>query len=223
MDKPADSGSSNYFNSYYDGKSYEETFLVYFDSQNILETIECVWKRSPPFRILDVGSASGLTLKEFSQRGVEAWGVEKDVEILSHTPSEFRRFNQHGDATKLPYEANYFDFAFETCFCYLKRHEIPSAVAELHRVVKEGVMLTGLAADLHSDTYSDPDLYLGVGDLLTFQEWADIFLKAGFTLAVEDESTLKLAWELHQKALKPGKQWYRSQDQLRLSLFSKKA
>jgi hypothetical protein len=65
----------------YDGKQrYEESFHEYFDAKYMVDLIHAVWKKKPPYRLLDVGSASGLTLQEFEELSVEAWALR-----ITHT------------------------------------------------------------------------------------------------------------------------------------------
>jgi hypothetical protein len=64
----------------YDGKQrYEESFHECFDAKYTVDLIRAIWKKKPPYPLLDVGSASGLTLQEFEELGVEAWGVENNA------------------------------------------------------------------------------------------------------------------------------------------------
>src|SRR5262249_1246407 len=72
------------YHDLYDGeRSYEESFEEYFCEYYTTDLIKTIWGWSPPYKLLDCGSASGLTLERFANLGVEAWGVENSEYIHS--------------------------------------------------------------------------------------------------------------------------------------------
>jgi SAM-dependent methyltransferase len=146
----------------YDGKQrYEESFHEYFDAKYTVDLIRAVWKKKPPFRLLDVGSASGLTLQEFEELSVEAWGVENNPYIHRRTPALLRR-NLRGDVRSLPFQSSFFDFAYDTCLCYLPPRDVPRAIRELHRTVKIGIHFGGITTDMTREVIEEHDLLRGV-------------------------------------------------------------
>jgi hypothetical protein len=76
----------DYFD-YYDGeRPYEESFEEHFDETYTIDLIRTIFHRSPPYRLLDCGSANGLTLQRFARKKVDAWGIEYSPYIYARTP-----------------------------------------------------------------------------------------------------------------------------------------
>ena len=94
--------SHDYFEFYDGNKSYEQSFHEVLRRHAPVDLIREVWKRKPPYRLLDVGSASGLTLKEFQELGVEAWGIENNAHIHRRTPVALRLCNLLGTSAHFP-------------------------------------------------------------------------------------------------------------------------
>jgi SAM-dependent methyltransferase len=134
----------------------------YFDAKYTVDLIRAVWKKKPPYRLLDVGSASGLTLQEFEELSVEAWGVENNLYIHRRTPAALLRRNLRGDVRSLPFQSSFFDFAYDTCLCYLPPRDVPRAIRELHRTVKIGIHFGGITTDMTREVIEEHDLLRGV-------------------------------------------------------------
>ena len=65
--------STTEYHDYYDGtQPYEDSFDEYFCEQYTIDLIRTVWGWSPPYTLLDCGSASGQTLEAFSRVGIKA-------------------------------------------------------------------------------------------------------------------------------------------------------
>src|SRR5262249_7195601 len=80
----------SYFD-YYDGKqSYKKAFKQYFDVKYMTDFIHVVWGVSPPYRLLDAGSANGLTLQALAKVGIDAWGIENNRYIHRMTRRKLR-------------------------------------------------------------------------------------------------------------------------------------
>jgi ubiquinone/menaquinone biosynthesis C-methylase UbiE len=86
--------------------------------------IKAVWGRRPPYKLLNCGSANGLTFKAFAKMKVDAWGVENNQYIHSQTPKKWRSRTVRGDVRTLPFEDESFDFVYETCLCYLPENSM---------------------------------------------------------------------------------------------------
>ena len=145
-----------YHDQYNGTSSYEESFEDYFCEQYTTDLIRTVWGWSPPYTLLDCGSASGQTLEAFARVGVEAWGVENSPYIHSRTPRKWRKRNLHGDVRKLPFPDNSFDFVYDTCLCYLPEEDLGQAIAELFRVCRVGVYYGGVATDMTTRGHRGP-------------------------------------------------------------------
>ena len=171
--------------------------------------------------MLDVGSASGLTLKEFQKLGVEAWGVEKSAHIHRRTPTALRRRNVLGDVRSLPFESDFFDFAYETCLCYLPPRDVEQAIRELHRVVKVGVYFGGITSDMTREVIEEHDLLYEVQTVMTLWQWSQLFLKNGFCLASVSPQSLERVWRIETKANEGDFPWYTGADAMRFCFYTK--
>ncbi len=107
------------------------------------------------FSVLDVGSGSGEMLRftaEFArQKGLKAKLVGLDLNEMSAsmTASASREFSEiaavRGDAFKLPFADDSFDYAFSSLFFHhLTDEQIPLAFAEMSRVARRGVFVIDL-------------------------------------------------------------------------------
>ena len=81
-------GFDKYFDEYAGGQEYSRSFKDYFCEEWTCDLIEAVWGRRPPYKLLDCGSANGLTLAAFAKIDVDAWGVENNEYIHSQTSEE---------------------------------------------------------------------------------------------------------------------------------------
>ena len=61
----------------------------------------------------------------------------------------------------LPFESDFFDFAYETCLCYVLPRDVEQAICELHRVVKVGVYFGGITSDMTREVIEEHDLLDG--------------------------------------------------------------
>ena len=60
-------GFDKYFDEYAGGQEYSRSFKDYFCEEWTCDLIEAVWGRRPPYKLLDCGSANGLTLAAFAK------------------------------------------------------------------------------------------------------------------------------------------------------------
>lgn len=210
-----------YFDLYDGERSYEDSFLDYFDAGYIIDLIEVVWGNKPPYKLLDVGSANGLTLREFSRVGVEAWGVENNVYMHSKTHSKWKSRNLFGNICSLPFEDNSFDFAYETCLCYVDEKQIDKAISELHRVVKKGIIFGSITSDMTKEVIEKHDIFYAVKTLCTTWEWSEKFLRNGFRLSIMDSKVLSQIWKFETDGDDDEDLWYPNQETMRYCFFTK--
>lgn len=210
------------YHDFYDGeRPYEESFEEYFDAQYTADLIQIVWGAQPPYRLLDSGSASGLTLEAFAQLGIEAWGVENSEHIYNRTKPEWKQRNVLGDVRCLPFEDGFFDFVYDTCLCYVPPAEVEKGIRELYRVVKVGVFWDGITTDMTQEVIEKHDIFYGVQTLGTLWEWAELFLRNGFRFAITNQKTLSRAWRCEVKANVGDATWYPNRDAMRYCFFTK--
>ena len=210
-----------YHDQYNGTKSYEESFEDYFCEQYTTDLIRTVWGWSPPYTLLDCGSASGQTLEAFARVGVEAWGVENSPYIHSRTPRKWRKRNLHGDVRKLPFPDNSFDFIYDTCLCYVPEEDLGQAIAELFRVCRVGVYYGGVATDMTTEVIEAHDLFDELKSFLTLWEWSEAFLRQGFRLAVTDPKVVARAWKIEIKSNEGDFPWYPDGESMRHCFFTK--
>ena len=212
---------SDYFD-YYDGEQpYEKCFLEFFDARYTTDLLKAVWRRKPPYKLLDVGSASGLTLREFEKIGVEAWGVENNQYIHSRTPKKLLKRNLLGDIRSLPFPDNSFDFVYDTSLCYVPEADLVRAINELRRVTRVGLIFGTITSDMTQQIASEGDILDGVQSLRSLWEWSDLILGLGFRVAVLDQETLDKVWKIETEANEGGPAWYPERELMRYCFYQR--
>ena len=222
-----DSIDSEYYD-YYDGaSSYASSFRKYFDETYVMERIQLVWGMLPPYRILDAGSANGMTIEAFARVGIDAWGIESNHYIHSQTVNGAGSRNILGDIRALPFEDNSFDFVYDTCLCYVPEEDIEQAIREYYRVARHGVYFGSVTRDVPTRLADSEDLFYGTQTLLTYAEWSEKFQRYGFRQAITDPGTLRKVWNCEKKTLSrkmrstKGTEWYRSARHMKFCFYSK--
>ena len=213
--------ADSYFDTYSDNLSYEEAFEDLFNGKYIVDLIGAIWGAKTPYRLLDCGSANGLTLKQFDKLGVEAWGIENNAVIHSKTPEEYRRRNLLGDVLKMPFEDGSFDFVYVTCLPYLPEEKVDEAIKELLRVSRVGIVFQGVATDMTEEVIEDYLLFRGLQTFWTFSEWSDAFVRNGFELAVSNSALVDEIWRIEQETDEDDWNWYPDKESMRYSFFRK--
>jgi ubiquinone/menaquinone biosynthesis C-methylase UbiE len=219
----AKSGNVNKaYHDYYDGESsYEDSFEEYFDAQYTADLIEIIWGNKPPYKLLDCGSANGLTLAEFADIGIEAWGIENSEHIHSRTAPEWRSRNLFGDVCAMPFGDDEFDFLYDTSLCHVPPKDIDRAIREMARVCKKGIFFGAITSDMTQEVIDAYDLFYGVNTLLTLREWSERFLQNGFRLATTDPDVLDRAFKCETAANEGDYPWYSSAASMRYCFYTK--
>lgn len=93
-------------------------------------------------RILDVGCGMGLLVRTLLAHGADAYGLDVSATAVAHAnalaPDRFRT----GSILALPWPDDHFDVVVSTdCMEHLHEHDVPRALAELHRVARRGIYL----------------------------------------------------------------------------------
>jgi SAM-dependent methyltransferase len=213
--------SRDYHDEYANGQLYEESFKEYFCEHYTCDLIEAIWGWKPPFRLLDCGSANGLTLECFKAKGVEAWGIENNEHVHARTAPEWKDRNLLGDIRDLPFEDGFFDFVYDTSLCYVPEEFVDKAIQELFRVCKVGVFFGGITSDMTKEVIEYHEIFDGVQTLGTQWEWAERFTRNGFRLAMVDQKVLKKAWKIECDANEGDYPWYPDMETMRYCFFSK--
>ncbi len=210
-----------YFDTYRGLGPYADTYQRFFNAAYLLDMIRLVWGAKPGYRLLDAGSASGVTLEDFSAFGVQAWGIENNKYIYAHTPDKWLKRNILGNVQQLPFPDNHFDFVYETCLCHLPASRIERAIRELCRVTKRGLIFGSITSDLDSEIIKKYDLLRGVSTLSTWWEWSEAFLDYDFDMALSTPEPLALAWQRTLQAGQGPGAWYEDDDSLRYCFYTK--
>jgi SAM-dependent methyltransferase len=211
----------SFFESYSYNQSYEEVFEDAFNAQYLIDFIKAVWGAKAPYKLLDCGSANGLTLEKFEELGVEAWGIENSAHIVAKTPEKWIERNLLGDVCKMPFEDDAFDFLYVTCLPHLPEASLGPAIKELLRVCRTGVVLQGVTTDMTEEVIEDYELFKGLQTFLTCSEWSDAMLAGGFKLAVRDTAMLDEVWRIEQETDEDDWNWYPDKETMRYHFFSK--
>ncbi len=213
--------ADGYFDSYSGEWSYEDAFEDLFNAEYTVDLIEAVWGAKAPYKLLDCGSANGLTLEQFEELGIEAWGIENSEHIHAKTPDEWLKRNLLGDVRKMPFEDKSFDYVYVTCLCYLPEEQIDEAIQELFRICRYGVLTMGVVTDMTQEVIEDYQLLVGVRTHWTLWEWSEAFVRNGFRLAISDPAVLDEVWRVEQETDEDDWNWYPDKESMRYCFFSK--
>ncbi|CEJ16084.1 protoporphyrinogen oxidase [bacterium YEK0313] len=213
--------TNDYHDEYAVGLSYEESFREYFDEQYNADLYECIFGIKAPYTLLDVGSASGLTLECFANIGIDAWGIENNRHVHAQTPKKWLHRNLLGDVTQLPFEDQSFDVIYDTCLCYVPEDLIDKAIQELYRVTRIGIFFGGITADMTREVIEYHDVFDGVLTLETTWQWSERFQRHGWRPAVHDQKILKKAWKIECDANEGDFPWYPDMETMRYCFYAK--
>jgi monoamine oxidase/SAM-dependent methyltransferase len=186
----------------------EEVRDQFFNGPFVAELLKLVWDLEPGARVLNLGSASGMTVAALRELGFEAFGIESGRLAHARTAEECREFNLLGDPTDMPFPEAYFDVVIDTGLCYLPRPRIAEAVAELRRVARRGVMLGSVVTDLTIETIERYDLHANVKTLWSRWNWSEEFFAKGFDHALIDPDRLAKVWRWAQASGAGPGHWY---------------
>ena len=223
MDVPVEGDvlPNSFFDGYSVNQSYDDGFEVAFSAEYIIDLIKAIWDPASSYKLLDCGSANGLTLKQFDKLGIEAWGIENSAYIHSKTPEEWRERNPLGDVCEMPFEDDAFDFLYVTCLPHLPEEKIDQAIKELFRVCRVGVVLQCVTTDMTEEVIEAYELFAGLRTFWTFSDWSDAMVCGGFQLAVSDSVLLDEVWRIEQEAEDDDCDWYPDKETMKYSFFSK--
>ncbi|MDB5349776.1 MAG: methyltransferase protein [Planctomycetota bacterium] len=212
---------NDYFDDYVDGKCYEDSYRETFDARHLVELIRTAWGATAPYRLLDAGSASGLTLRDLAKLGVDATGVESNPFIHAQTPKRWKPKNFLGDVRDLPFEDGAFDFVHETCLACVPEGDLVQALSELHRVARLGVILGSVVSDMKNEAIDKYKMMRGVQSFKSLEEWSGLLGRHGFQPATIDRKLATALWQARTRAF-GGSSPYRSPHALGLRFHSRR-
>jgi SAM-dependent methyltransferase len=153
--------------------------------------------------------------------GFDAVGVECSRDTALATPAELAKHNLWCDFAHLPFENGQFDAVIETGLYRTAEDSAESAIAELYRVTKNGVLLGSVTTDLSVELIERFDLLEGVQVLCSRWDWAERFYTAGFAHALFDASRLGKAWEKIEGSGVRSSGWYEDSESLLYSVYER--
>lgn len=165
----------------------EETLDRFFPADALADMLRIAYGASKGARILHIGSASGRLVAALRALGLDAHGIEADRLAHAATAPELDPYNLSGDLTDLPFEDGAFDVVVETGLCRLPPQQVARAIAEIRRVVRQGVLLGSVTTDLPIDLIERHELLDGAQTLASRWDWSEKLYAAGFTHALMDQ------------------------------------
>jgi SAM-dependent methyltransferase len=159
-------------------------------------------------KILCVGAGSAAMVAALRASGFDAWGVDLAPHIQEANSPRSRDHCLVGDMLDLPFRDGYFDVVIERGLCYLPRDFAATAVMELRRVVRRGVVLGSVTTDLAIDLLERYDLVAGVATLASRWDWSDLMFAQGFDHGLNDPARLERAWKRAEEAGAGLGHWY---------------
>jgi len=165
----------SYFDNY-GGYGYSESYKNYtLDPAFVLGTLA---ENNIFFQtLLDAGCASGELVRDFRRLGIQAYGIEKNKDILKK--SVVPRYCTQMDIRDLSsIEVGSFDIIYCNSAMYLFPQEIPELLREFYRICKKGVYLCNpfLSKGSESEVFKDPSRTF----LATETWWNKQFAEANF-------------------------------------------
>jgi monoamine oxidase/SAM-dependent methyltransferase len=151
-------------------------------------------------KILSVGVDSAAMVAALRDAGFEAWGVDLTPHAQDLNSLQSRDHCLVGDMTDLPFRDGYFDVVIERGLCYLPRDFAASAIMELRRVVRRGVVLGSVTTDLAIDLLERYDLVAGVESMASRWDWSDLMFAQGFDHGLNDPARMTRAWKRAEEA-----------------------
>lgn len=135
-------------------------------------------------KILDIGCGKGFLLYEFTQvvPGVQVSGIDISKYGIENAKEEVKPFLKVGNATKLPFQDQSFDFIYSiTTFHNLYNYELHAALKEMERVGKKKKYI--VVESYRNEREKANLLYwqLTCESFYTPKEWEWMFEQAGYT------------------------------------------
>jgi SAM-dependent methyltransferase len=189
--------------------------------QCVTEILAATWGIEPGAKLLHVGSGAGQIVAALRERGFDATGVECNREAILATPTELTNHNLWCDFAHLPFENGQFDAIIETGLYRTAANSVESAIAELYRLTKNGVLLGSATTDLPIELIERFGLLEGVKVLCSRWDWAERFYTAGFAHALFDASRLGKAWEKVELLGVRSSGWYEDSESLLYCVYER--
>ena len=163
----------------YGGFSYNPKFW-----QPVIPTIVENYKIGNSSKVLDIGCAKGFFLYDLKLAfpEVNVTGVDISEYAIENSIPEIKPYLQVGNATKLPFEDNCFDFVISINTIHnLNREDCAIALQEIERVTKGNSFITVDAYRNDEEKARIEAWNLTALTMMSVDEWKQFFLEVGYT------------------------------------------
>ena len=163
----------------YGGFSYNPKFW-----QPVIPTIVENYKISNSSNVLDVGCAKGFFLYDLKLAfpGINITGVDISDYAVENSIPEIKPYLQVGNATKLPFEDDCFDFVISINTIHnLNLQDCATALQEIERVTKSNSFITVDAYRNDEEKARMQAWNLTALTMMSVDEWKEFFLEVGYT------------------------------------------
>jgi SAM-dependent methyltransferase len=163
----------------YGGFSYNPKFW-----QPVIPTIIENYKISNSSNVLDVGCAKGFFLYDLKLAfpGINITGVDISDYAVENSIPEIKPYLQVGNATKLPFEDDCFDFVISINTIHnLNLQDCATALQEIERVTKSNSFITVDAYRNDEEKARMQAWNLTALTMMAVDEWKQFFLEVGYT------------------------------------------
>jgi SAM-dependent methyltransferase len=163
----------------YGGFSYNPKFW-----QPVIPTIVENYKISNSSNVLDVGCAKGFFLYDLKLAfpGINITGLDISDYAVENSIPEIKPYLQVGNATKLPFEDDCFDFVISINTIHnLNLQDCATALQEIERVTKDNSFITVDAYRNDEEKARMQAWNLTALTMMSVDEWKQFFLEVGYT------------------------------------------
>ena len=163
----------------YGGFSYNPKFW-----QPVIPTIVENYKIGNSSNVLDVGCAKGFFLYDLKLAfpGINITGVDISDYAVENSIPEIKPYLQVGNATKLPFEDDCFDFVISINTIHnLNLQDCATALQEIERVTKDNSFITVDAYRNDEEKARMQAWNLTALTMMSVDEWKEFFLEVGYT------------------------------------------
>ena len=163
----------------YGGFSYNPKFW-----QPVIPTIVENYKIGNSSKVLDIGCAKGFFLYDLKLAfpRINVTGVDISEYAIANSVPEIKPYLQVSNATKLPFENNYFDFVISINTIHnLNREDCAVALQEIERVTKGNSFITVDAYRNDEEKARIEAWNLTALTMMSVDEWKQFFLEVGYT------------------------------------------
>ena len=151
--------------------------------QQVVPTFKEYWNLKSSNSILDVGCGKGFMLYDFTKQipGIKIKGIDISNYAVEQSVPQIKKFIEVGNAKKLPFEDNSFDFTISINTIHnLEVSECAQALKEISRVSKIGSFITVDAYNNEEEKIRMNAWNLTAKTIMSTSEWKKFFKETGY-------------------------------------------